>query len=478
MPYIKFDNPKGGTSNNKSSCTAFIEYLQKEDAELKENKEFLFNQRDDMVKSSDAIQVIDSNRQGLKKDDAKFYTGSINFSEEELRFIDNDYAKIKQYTVEFFKLYAANFNKDLTIDDINWFAKIEANRYYKGDDQEVIYGEVKQGEIKPGLNTHIHFIVGRKSVDGSKKLSPKTNHRNTDKGAVKGGFNRDQFKKDCERIFDNLFRYNRPLNEGYDYLKSAKKADSKTIQKNIREQSVRIKYDQLDKNEKIRKLEKLINHINKKCEEKSLGKRINKEEIIQNAKDNDLNGNVYKSLINVNFKIIEGEELPQDLNSFVIDYSSNLNRPFNKLPVSVKRDKIERYIYMLNRKVPKGNERISLDKVLQFEDKNNYSGKSFKVLNEVNRLLKAGNINQLSTMVNQINNSLENTIHVNYKQESQPASNEHKIMESKPESSKGSYLPLGGLYNFSYGPKEAEEEEKRKKKKKKKKRNNDFDRSF
>ena len=145
MPYIKFDIPKG-TSSNKGNCNSFVEYLKKEDADLKSEKEFFFNQSDEMINSRIVIDSINTNRQGLKKDDAKFYTGSINLSEEELRFIDNDFDKIKEYTIEVFKQYADNFNKDLTIEDINWFAKIESHRYYKGNDEEVIKGKVKQGE--------------------------------------------------------------------------------------------------------------------------------------------------------------------------------------------------------------------------------------------------------------------------------------------------------------------------------------------
>lgn len=386
MPYIKFDTP-AGTSSNKGSCGDLINYLLKEDKELKEGKEYFFNQKNDMISSSNVLESIDSNRQGLKKVDAKFYSGSINFSEEELRFINNDFKKIKEYTINVFKQYAENFNKGLSIDDINWFAKIESNRYYKGDDEAVKLGKVKQGEVKPGLTTHCHFIVGRKSVDGKMKLSPVTNHINTSKGAVKGGFNRDQFKKDCETIFDNECNYNRNYNEKYIYLNDQSNGLKDVLRMNIKLESDRIKYDRQKSDKRNHKLEKIINHINGILEKRGVEK-LKKDLILDEAEKNKYNGSIYKSLINLNFKVHENSELPKDINRFVLDYTNFLNQPFNKLPISLKKDKIERYVYMINRRLPAGVKKIDLDQILKFEKSKNYSGKSFNYLNDVNSLVK------------------------------------------------------------------------------------------
>lgn len=405
MPYLKFDTPTG-TSSNKGSCGDLVNYLLKEDKDLKETKEYFFNQKNDMISSFNVIESIDSNRQGLKKTESKFYSGSINFSEEELRFIDNDFKKIKQYTIEVFKQYANNFNKDLSIDDINWYAKIESNRYYKGNDEEVLNGKAKQGDVKPGLNTHAHFIVGRKSVDRKMKLSPVTNHINTLKGAVKGGFNRDQFKKDCETIFDNICNYNRNYNEKYTYLNTQSKGNKDILILNVKVESERIKYDKQKADGKIIKLDKLINHINETLEKRGADK-LNKDMILNEAKENQYNGSIYKSLINLNFKVHEKTDLPKDINRFVLDYTSFLNQPFNKLPVSIKKDKIERYVFMINRRIPAGLKKIDLDQILRFEKSKNYSGKSFRYLNEINSLLKKNDTDELKLMLEKQVENLE-----------------------------------------------------------------------
>ncbi len=474
MPYIKFDIPKG-TSSNKGNCNSFVEYLKKEDADLKSEKEFFFNQSNEMINSRIVIDSINTNRQGLKKDDAKFYTGSINLSEEELRFIDNDFDKIKEYTIEVFKQYADNFNKDLTIDDINWFAKIEYNRYYKGNDEEVLKGKVKQGEAKPGLTTHVHFIVGRKSVDGSKKLSPMTNHMNTSKGAVKGGFNRDQFKQNCEAAFDKLFFYNRCINESYKHVKDLKKGKKESFRKTVREQSVRLKYDQLSNKNKIDKLEKLINHININIEGNDA--KLDKSKLLEEAQVNKHNGDMYRSLININFKIIENNRLPEDINKHVLNYSKYLNQPFNKLPTSIKQDKIERYIYMLNRKIPQGLEKISVDRVFEFEKSSMYSGKSFKYLNDVNKLLKENITDKLDSKIAYINDSLGSDKNVRFSESKEHLPKYEKDSIDVSNESSNDFLPSIKSLGISLGYNEAEDE-KKKKKKKKKRNNNDFDRSF
>jgi hypothetical protein len=143
MAVINFDTPKGSATNT-SSCFAMVKYLEKEDEEKGVNKEFFFNQPKNMIPGHVVKEEIDSRKKGLGKEDAKFYSGSINFSQEELSFLKNDKEKIKNYVCEVFKLYAANFNREgLTIDNINWFGKLEDNRYYKGTDQEVIEGNNK-----------------------------------------------------------------------------------------------------------------------------------------------------------------------------------------------------------------------------------------------------------------------------------------------------------------------------------------------
>ena len=69
---------------------------------------------------------------------------------------------------------------------------------------------------------HCHLIVSRKDQTNKKKLSPLTNHKNTKKGAIKGGFERTNLFRQTEQGFDKLFGYNRPLNESFEYYNTMK----------------------------------------------------------------------------------------------------------------------------------------------------------------------------------------------------------------------------------------------------------------
>src|SRR6266542_1774991 len=139
MPVIKFDQ-LSTIADNCGSCRKFIEYLSKEDEWKGFEKEFFFNEENQFICDYEVISAIDNNRKRLGKEDAKFFTGSINFSENELAFIGNDLQKIKEYAIQVMEEYASNYNKGLSINKINWFAKLETNRYYKGDDPKVLDG--------------------------------------------------------------------------------------------------------------------------------------------------------------------------------------------------------------------------------------------------------------------------------------------------------------------------------------------------
>lgn len=69
---------------------------------------------------------------------------------------------------------------------------------------------------------HCHLIVSRKDQYNKKKLSPLTNHKNTKKGAIKGGFDRINLFKQTEQGFNKLFAYNRPLSESFEYYNTMK----------------------------------------------------------------------------------------------------------------------------------------------------------------------------------------------------------------------------------------------------------------
>lgn len=55
-----------------------------------------------------------------------------------------------------------------------------------------------------------------------KKLSPLTNHRNTNNGIIKGGFDRVTLFQQVEQGFDRLFGYKRQELESFDYRNTMK----------------------------------------------------------------------------------------------------------------------------------------------------------------------------------------------------------------------------------------------------------------
>lgn len=328
MPYLKFDNPSG-SSSNAGTCYAYINYLSKEDfIDNPLSKEFFFNHESSEILDSYVVDAIDSNSKGLTRNDAKFYTGSINFSEEELLFIGNDSSKIKEYCKKVMEQYASNFNRGISIDNINWFGKIEYKRYFKGDDEDTVKGIAIQGEVKPGLNTHVHFLVGRKSKDKRLKLSPKTNHRNTQKGPIKGGFNRDEFKMQCEKVFDEMFGYLRPLEESYQFYKiqANGNVDEKVILNNQRANEIVKKESYISQSieKKESRIYKLANFI---CHgaDREVTKRINIDEIINFEKNSEHRGYVYQSLVNLNRLIKQGKAPEEyDLTNRILAYANFL----------------------------------------------------------------------------------------------------------------------------------------------------------
>lgn len=102
--------------------------------------------------------------------------------------------------------YAKNFNKGLSAEDIKFYGKIHFSR--DRSDNE--------------LNMHCHLIVSRKDQTNKKKLSPLTNHKNTTKGTVKGGFDRKNLFQQLEQGFDKLFSYQRQLTETFEYCNTMK----------------------------------------------------------------------------------------------------------------------------------------------------------------------------------------------------------------------------------------------------------------
>lgn len=211
---IDFPPPSKGTYNNAGSSRKLADYLEHEDLERMEQgiyTEGFFNLTDNNIYKSQVIKDIDSNISQLLKTDAKFYAIHISPSEKELKAMgstEQEQAEaMKRYIREVVvPEYARNFNKGLSAEDIKFYGKIHFDRDRSSNE----------------LNMHCHLIVSRKDQTNKKKLSPLTNHKNTKKGAIKGGFNRTNLFKQAEQGFNKLFNYNRPLTESFEYYNTMK----------------------------------------------------------------------------------------------------------------------------------------------------------------------------------------------------------------------------------------------------------------
>ena len=226
---IDFPPPSKGTYNNAGSSRKLCNYLEHEDMERMEQgiyTEGFFNLTDDNIYKSQVIKDIDSNIGQLLKTDAKFYAIHVSPSEKELRAMGNTEQEqaeaMKRYIREVvIPEYAKNFNKGLSPEDIKFYGKIHFSRDRSNNE----------------LNMHCHLIVSRKDQSNKKKLSPLTNHKNTTKGTVQGGFDRKNLFQQAEQGFDKLFSYQRQLTETFEYCNTMKNG-SISDQLNMQERQI------------------------------------------------------------------------------------------------------------------------------------------------------------------------------------------------------------------------------------------------
>ena len=212
--HIDFALPSNGTYNNAGSSRQLANYLEHEDLERMEKglyTDSFFNLTENNIYKSKVIKDIDSNIGQLLKTDAKFYAIHVSPSEKELQAMgstEQEQAEaMKRYIREvFIPEYAKNFNKGLTEADIKFYGKIHFDRSRSNNE----------------LNMHCHLIASRKDQANKKKLSPLTNHKNTKKGIIKGGFDRVNLFQQAEQGFDKLFSYDRKQTESFDYLNTMK----------------------------------------------------------------------------------------------------------------------------------------------------------------------------------------------------------------------------------------------------------------
>lgn len=211
---IDFPPPSKGIYNNAGSSRQLTAYLEHEDLERIEKSiytEGFFNLTEENLYKSQVVKDIDSNKAQLLKTDAKFYAIHISPSAKELQVMGNTEQEqaesMRKYIRKVFvPEYAKNFNKGLSSEDIKFYGKIHFDRSRSNNQN----------------NMHCHIIVSRKDQANKIKLSPLTNHRNTNKGAIKGGFNRTYLFQQAEEGFDELFNYERPIDESFEYYNTMK----------------------------------------------------------------------------------------------------------------------------------------------------------------------------------------------------------------------------------------------------------------
>ena len=231
---VKIQGGGGGAYANTGSCIGVTNYLAHEDVQqIKDGQEQeqFFTHNKDKVSDREVVYKIDNNRAKLSKTDSKFFVVTVSPSKDEIKAMgktrEEQTANFKQYINEgIMNRYAENFGKDLKNKDLVYYAKI----HYSRDD--------KQGE-----QMHAHIIVSRKDATNTKKLSPQTNHRGSSKGAVKSGFNRDEFYRKSEHTFDRGFNYDRDFKNSCDYqntVKNGKLSDIKKLDKMEQEHIQRI----------------------------------------------------------------------------------------------------------------------------------------------------------------------------------------------------------------------------------------------
>lgn len=227
---IDFPPLSKGTYNNAGGCRQLANYLEHEDMERIQKgiyTEGFFNLTGDNLYKTQVIEDIDKNIGQLLKTDAKFYAIHVSPSEKELLTLGNTEQEqaeaMKRYIRKvFIPEYAKNFNKGLSAEDIKFYGKIHFDRS-RSDNK---------------LNMHCHLIVSRKDQTNKVKISPLTNHRNTKKGTIKGGFDRTTLFENAEKGFDKLFGYDRQLPETFTYCNTMKNGSIKD-KLQIQEQELR-----------------------------------------------------------------------------------------------------------------------------------------------------------------------------------------------------------------------------------------------
>ncbi|MHB8260368.1 MAG: DUF5712 family protein [Bacteroidia bacterium] len=131
------------------------------------------------VSADEFYKMIDTNVKGLERDEHKFYSFTMSPDAEELRFINNDSEKLKEFVRE----AMANLHKIHTTvtenDQLVWAAIIHQNRIYTEADikrakegiGKIKLEDIKLGQMKKGDNTHIHIVLSARDATQKKTIT-------------------------------------------------------------------------------------------------------------------------------------------------------------------------------------------------------------------------------------------------------------------------------------------------------------------
>lgn len=219
-------------AENKGSSVRLVHYLEKENrTSLEEKPELWFNGAGNF-EPHEVYRKIDANVAKLGRNDPKFFLINISPSKKEIAFLIERFGKdgaereLKNFASKVMDEYAKNFKRDGISgqQDLLWFGKLESYRYFSHSDAEVKNGQRRRGERKEGEQMHIQVIVSRKDISNRIKLSPQNTSKgkNAEHSKKMGQFDRLAFKQSGERVFDELFGFDRMLKDSMVYANTLK----------------------------------------------------------------------------------------------------------------------------------------------------------------------------------------------------------------------------------------------------------------
>ena len=245
---VKIQNKAPFSSdNNTGSCKGYVKYLQHE-SEDKEKAGILgqdipfFDAYGNVADEMSVIESIDRNKKQLHLKDTKYYSNIISFSDEEVALMGDTREQRLEAThalvAKMMDAYARNFNHEgvKSKEDILFYYTIHE---YRGNAQE----------MRPGL--HVHMVISRKDISNTYKLSPMTNHRQGSSGVIKHGFHRNDYYRECERIFDDHFKRSRSVEQSFDYCNAMKHGSEEERAEQLRRYVAEMNLEKLITEEKM-----------------------------------------------------------------------------------------------------------------------------------------------------------------------------------------------------------------------------------